>query len=295
MTKIQSQSTSNPTSIAQYGALRGAHRLHGFRAGDACRVRPQQTSAHSRGAQLDSRRHLRPAFRRVLRVPRCLRALRQAERKIPPRWRSNCSNASTLPWFRATLSRRARVSTVLLRHLDRPHRRGTAASGELLYGSRSRHVKLAPSRISPILVPRIWGARTLAPLFEAPAESEPIGEVWLTGESCAFASGPLAGRTHGEAWPTLPGGVVSTEVEKISANSAAGQIPSFPTTNSRYKFIRMTRMPAITKRHRAESARPRCGTPSPRSRALKFAWALCLELRENLSGVPSPTAPSKIA
>jgi mannose-6-phosphate isomerase len=64
-------------------------------------------------------------------------------------------------------------------------------------------VKLAPSRLAPVFVPRIWGARTLQPLFDAPPGPEPIGEVWLTGEKCAFASGPLAGRSLGDAWPSL--------------------------------------------------------------------------------------------
>jgi mannose-6-phosphate isomerase len=65
-------------------------------------------------------------------------------------------------------------------------------------------VKLAPSRLAPVFVPRIWGARKLEPLFEAPQGPEPIGEVWLTGEACAFATGPFAGRSLGEVWPSLP-------------------------------------------------------------------------------------------
>jgi len=64
-------------------------------------------------------------------------------------------------------------------------------------------VKLAPSRLAPLFVPRIWGARKLAPLFDAPPGPEPIGEVWLTGDQCAFASGPLAGRLLGDVWPSL--------------------------------------------------------------------------------------------
>ncbi len=64
-------------------------------------------------------------------------------------------------------------------------------------------MKLAPSRLAPLFVPRIWGARNLAPLFDAPPGPEPIGEVWLTGDQCAFASGPLSGRLLGDAWPSL--------------------------------------------------------------------------------------------
>jgi mannose-6-phosphate isomerase len=66
-------------------------------------------------------------------------------------------------------------------------------------------VSVSPSRLAPVFVPRIWGSRSLAPFFDsALAASEPIGEVWLTGDSCAFASGPFRGRALGEAWPYLP-------------------------------------------------------------------------------------------
>ena len=45
-------------------------------------------------------------------------------------------------------------------------------------------------------------------LFRRPAwqnlGEEPIGEVWLSGDSCIFDSGPLAGRSLGEAWTSLP-------------------------------------------------------------------------------------------
>lgn len=65
-------------------------------------------------------------------------------------------------------------------------------------------MSIAPSRLAPVFVPRIWGSRSLAPLFDSgQAATEPIGEVWLTGDQCCFASGPLAGRSLGEAWPGL--------------------------------------------------------------------------------------------
>ena len=61
-----------------------------------------------------------------------------------------------------------------------------------------------PARLAPIFVPRIWGARDLSPLFpERSHEPEPIGEAWLTGDACAFASGEFAGRALGEVWPSL--------------------------------------------------------------------------------------------
>ncbi|MHB8754032.1 MAG: type I phosphomannose isomerase catalytic subunit [Candidatus Acidiferrales bacterium] len=62
-------------------------------------------------------------------------------------------------------------------------------------------MKLRPVRLEPQFVPRIWGARNLAPLFpENQSLAEPIGEVWLTGNDCKFADGPFAGQKLGDAW-----------------------------------------------------------------------------------------------
>jgi mannose-6-phosphate isomerase len=62
-----------------------------------------------------------------------------------------------------------------------------------------------PARLAPIFVPRIWGARDLSALFpDRSEEKEPIGEAWLTGDECVFATGEFAGRTLGEVWPLLP-------------------------------------------------------------------------------------------
>jgi mannose-6-phosphate isomerase len=67
----------------------------------------------------------------------------------------------------------------------------------------------APLRIEPIFSPRIWGARSLAPLFPEKSNlSEPLGEAWLTGVDCRVARdtsvGPFAGKTLGETWRRMP-------------------------------------------------------------------------------------------
>jgi mannose-6-phosphate isomerase len=65
-------------------------------------------------------------------------------------------------------------------------------------------VNLRPVRLEPQFVPRIWGARSLAPLFpEKKSLAEPVGEVWLTGNECKFADGPFAGEKLGDIWPKL--------------------------------------------------------------------------------------------
>ncbi|MGH9732018.1 MAG: class I mannose-6-phosphate isomerase [Candidatus Acidiferrales bacterium] len=65
-------------------------------------------------------------------------------------------------------------------------------------------MNLRPARLEPRFVPRIWGARSLAPLFpDEQSLPEPIGEVWLTGNDCRFADGPFAGEKLGDAWPRM--------------------------------------------------------------------------------------------
>jgi mannose-6-phosphate isomerase len=77
---------------------------------------------------------------------------------------------------------------------------------------------LCPARLEPIFSPRPWGARTLAPLFPEKSNlAEPLGEAWMTGVECRFASGPFAGQKLGEVWTTLPSAWTGT---KISATDA---------------------------------------------------------------------------
>jgi mannose-6-phosphate isomerase len=62
-----------------------------------------------------------------------------------------------------------------------------------------------PTRIEPIFSPRIWGARSLAPLFPEKSNlAEPLGEAWLTGVDCRVANGPFVGKTLGDAWREMP-------------------------------------------------------------------------------------------
>ncbi|MGB7281215.1 MAG: type I phosphomannose isomerase catalytic subunit [Candidatus Acidiferrum sp.] len=62
-----------------------------------------------------------------------------------------------------------------------------------------------PFRLEPVFSPRIWGAKSLAPLFPEKSNLvEPIGEAWLSGVDCRIANGPLAGKTLGQAWQEMP-------------------------------------------------------------------------------------------
>lgn len=55
--------------------------------------------------------------------------------------------------------------------------------------------ELYPLLLRPQFHERVWGARSLAPIYPDLATANPIGEAWLTGDSCSVANGPLSGRT----------------------------------------------------------------------------------------------------
>jgi mannose-6-phosphate isomerase len=57
---------------------------------------------------------------------------------------------------------------------------------------------IAPFRIAPRFVGRIWGSHDLRPWYDKLADEEPIGEVWLNGDDCLADSGPLAGSRLGD-------------------------------------------------------------------------------------------------
>jgi mannose-6-phosphate isomerase len=83
------------------------------------------------------------------------------------------------------------------------------------------NASLRPARLEPIFSARPWGARTLAPLFPEKSNLiEPLGEAWMTGVECRFASGPFAGQKLGDVWRTLPSAWTGTKI-----NSAAGSFP----------------------------------------------------------------------
>jgi len=62
-----------------------------------------------------------------------------------------------------------------------------------------------PFRIEPTFSPRLWGSRSLAPLFSDKANlAEPIGEAWLTDVNCRIATGSFSGISLKDAWREMP-------------------------------------------------------------------------------------------
>jgi mannose-6-phosphate isomerase len=86
----------------------------------------------------------------------------------------------------------------------------------------TKEFPLRPSRLEPIFVPRIWGARSLAPLFpEKNKLSEPVGEVWLTGNDCRFADGPFSGYKLNDVWRDMPQEWSGTHFQSDTTGRAA--------------------------------------------------------------------------
>lgn len=75
---------------------------------------------------------------------------------------------------------------------------------------------LAPFRLAPFFRTRPWGFRDLRPWFDFTTDAEPIGEVWLTGEMCPAATGPLVG---------IPLKTIAEQHSLALLGSAAGDFP----------------------------------------------------------------------
>jgi mannose-6-phosphate isomerase len=69
---------------------------------------------------------------------------------------------------------------------------------------RSVFVAMTPFLIQPQFVSRVWGWNDLHPWFDRVAGKDPIGEVWLTGDECAVATGPQAGKQLKEVFREAP-------------------------------------------------------------------------------------------
>lgn len=78
---------------------------------------------------------------------------------------------------------------------------------------------LYPLLLRPQFHERVWGARSLSPIYPDLATSAPIGEAWLTGEECRIANGPLSGSTLAE---------VTREIGEALIGDAAPDKSRFP-------------------------------------------------------------------
>ena len=67
---------------------------------------------------------------------------------------------------------------------------------------------IAPFRLKPLLVERVWGSHDLRPWYSSTnnplTSGPPIGEVWLSADNCLIETGPLAGRSLCDALNHFP-------------------------------------------------------------------------------------------
>lgn len=77
---------------------------------------------------------------------------------------------------------------------------------------RSVFASLAPFRIEPRFVGRVWGWNDLRPWYDKVANGEPIGEVWLTGDDCLVATGPHCGKRLAEIFKEEPEAMLGEDV-----------------------------------------------------------------------------------
>jgi mannose-6-phosphate isomerase len=65
-------------------------------------------------------------------------------------------------------------------------------------GSPSHAGLVGPVSLLPIFQERIWGVERLPEWYPQPAAGKPIGEAWLTAETCVAQGGVLAGKSLAE-------------------------------------------------------------------------------------------------
>jgi mannose-6-phosphate isomerase len=63
---------------------------------------------------------------------------------------------------------------------------------------------VGPVVLRPIFQERIWGVERLPEFYQQPEAGKPIGEAWLTAETCVAASGVMEGKTLAEMAKEAP-------------------------------------------------------------------------------------------
>ena len=76
--------------------------------------------------------------------------------------------------------------------------------------------RIGPVTLRPIFQERIWGVETLPDWYPQPAVGKPVGEAWLTAETCVVESGALDGISLAELTRRYPASF---------ASSATGEFP----------------------------------------------------------------------
>lgn len=63
---------------------------------------------------------------------------------------------------------------------------------------------IGPISLRPIFSERVWGVETLPQWYQQPEAGKPVGEAWLTAETCVVDAGPFAGVSLAEMTRRFP-------------------------------------------------------------------------------------------
>jgi mannose-6-phosphate isomerase len=64
--------------------------------------------------------------------------------------------------------------------------------------------RIGPVSLRPIFSERVWGVETLPAFYEQPEAGKPVGEAWLTAETCVVAAGEFEGVSLAEMTKRFP-------------------------------------------------------------------------------------------
>jgi mannose-6-phosphate isomerase len=73
-----------------------------------------------------------------------------------------------------------------------------------LEGSGLGSKAIGPVSLRPIFSERVWGVETLPQWYQQPEVGRPVGEAWLTAETCVVDAGPFAGVSLAEMTRRFP-------------------------------------------------------------------------------------------
>lgn len=89
------------------------------------------------------------------------------------------------------------------------------------------YTEFAPFLLAPLFVDKIWGYADLRPWYDygtgeamgafGALSEQPIGEVWLTGDSCKVVSGPHTGKALAEVFRDAPRAMLGTAAPSIES------------------------------------------------------------------------------
>ena len=129
-----------------------------------------------------------------------------------------------------------------------------------------------PFRIEPTFSPRLWGSRSLAPLYPDKSNlAEPIGEAWLSDVQCRIATGSFTGITLADAWREMP------EEWRGTTFAQPGDFPLlakfiFPTDKLSIQVHPDDSYAAEHEKGNGGVARRRCGTSLRQNPMHLFFW-----------------------